>query len=278
VGDVREGGVAGAGVAGADVAMREGVRETMGEEGPEQRQEAGREAAREAGAVAAAGSKPAPTDVFAYVREAMGKGVKAADVWKHRPRALGEADPLDNAARAARAQAGGLCGEAARVDGGAVREEMREERRGEMRQERRASAPAGERAARIGAQISAQTGTQVGTHTGTQKSAQVSTQTNTQANTQTNTQINSQSGAPSCARAPEDMPDSLVEHLARVRAGHIDAYAQREIERKHGRLGQRPGDARPPGVDLGYNPPHLRRDRREYAIGAGECSLDGYGD
>jgi phage terminase small subunit len=79
------------------------------------------------------------------------------------------------------------------------------------------------------------------------------------------------------ARAYEDMPDSLIEHLARVNAGHLDYYAQREIERKHGRVGTRPGDRRPPGVDLGYNPPHLRRDRRDYAIGAGECSLDGYG-
>jgi hypothetical protein len=35
---------------------------------------------------------------------------------------------------------------------------------------------------------------------------------------------------------------------------------------------------RPPGVDLGYNPPWLRRDRPQYAIGAGECSFDGYGD
>jgi phage terminase small subunit len=78
------------------------------------------------------------------------------------------------------------------------------------------------------------------------------------------------------ARPVEDMPDSLIEHLARVRAGHLDYYAQREIERKHGRIGQRevrPGVYRPPGVDLGYNPPHLRRDRPQYAIGAGECDL-----
>jgi phage terminase small subunit len=78
-------------------------------------------------------------------------------------------------------------------------------------------------------------------------------------------------------KEPErEMPDSLIEHLARVRAGHLDYYAQREIERKHGRIGQRevrPGMVRPPGVDLGYNPPHLRRDRPQYAIGAGECDL-----
>jgi hypothetical protein len=41
----------------------------------------------------------------------------------------------------------------------------------------------------------------------------------------------------------------------------------------------RPGQPlRPPGVDPGYNPPWLRDNRRQYAIGAGECSFDGYGE
>lgn len=171
------------------------------------------EAMREARAVAEAGSVPAPTDVFAHVREAMRMGVKPADLGRLRPPVLNGAD------QAGQAGVGDLRGEAAApADGGAARREM---------------------------QVSAQTGTQMSTRAG--------------------------------ALANEEMPDSLIAHLALVRAGHIDAHAQREIERRHGRLGSRPGDARPPGADLGYNPPHLRRDRREYAVGAGECWLDGYG-
>ena len=81
---------------------------------------------------------------------------------------------------------------------------------------------------------------------------------------------------------PEPEPNPLIEqHIANVRA----AEQRAELFGKFGNPNERirPGmPQRPPGVDLGYNPPHLRRhspgDRPQYAIGAGECSFDGYGD
>jgi phage terminase small subunit len=84
------------------------------------------------------------------------------------------------------------------------------------------------------------------------------------------------------APTPEPEPNPLIEqHIANVRA----AEQRAELFGKFGNPNERirPGmPQRPPGVDLGYNPPHLRRDSRngrpQYAIGAGECSFDGYGD
>jgi hypothetical protein len=84
------------------------------------------------------------------------------------------------------------------------------------------------------------------------------------------------------APTPEPEPNPLIEqHIANVRA----AEQRAELFGKFGNPNERirPGmPQRPPGVDLGYNPPHLRCDshngRPQYAIGAGECSFDGYGD
>jgi len=80
---------------------------------------------------------------------------------------------------------------------------------------------------------------------------------------------------------PEPEPNPLIEqHIANVRAAEQRAELFGKFGNPNDRI--RAGmPQRPPGVDAGYNPPHLRRDSRngrpQYAIGAGECSFDGYG-
>jgi hypothetical protein len=77
---------------------------------------------------------------------------------------------------------------------------------------------------------------------------------------------------------PEPEPNPLIEqHIANVRAAEQRAELFGKFAGPNERI--RPGQPlRPPGVDPGYNPPWLRDNRRQYAIGAGECSFDGYGE
>jgi hypothetical protein len=77
---------------------------------------------------------------------------------------------------------------------------------------------------------------------------------------------------------PEPEPNPLIEqHIANVRAAEQRAELFGKFANPNQRI--RPGQPlRPPGVDPGYNPPWLRDNRRQYAIGAGECSFDGYGE
>jgi len=77
---------------------------------------------------------------------------------------------------------------------------------------------------------------------------------------------------------PEPEPNPLIEqHIANVRAAEQRAELFGKFANPNERI--RPGQPlRPPGVDPGYNPPWLRDNRRQYAIGAGECSFDGYGE
>ena len=79
------------------------------------------------------------------------------------------------------------------------------------------------------------------------------------------------------APTPEPEPNPLIEqHIANVRAAEQRAELFGKFTNPHERI--RAGmPQRPPGVDAGYNPPWLRDNRRRYAIGAGECSFDGYG-
>ncbi|HEY4374050.1 MAG TPA: hypothetical protein VGN52_19145, partial [Burkholderiales bacterium] len=72
---------------------------------------------------------------------------------------------------------------------------------------------------------------------------------------------------------PEPEPSlALQEHLARARHAELNEEVQRNLEARGGRI--RPGALRPQGLPPGYNPPWLRDDRPQFAIGAGECSLD----
>jgi phage terminase small subunit len=79
-------------------------------------------------------------------------------------------------------------------------------------------------------------------------------------------------GTPKPTPEPEMKP-SLIEHLLRVKQGEFLAQARRNVQ------AIAPGEPRPPNPDPGYNPPWLRGGGRpRYAIGAGECSFDGYGE
>jgi len=80
-------------------------------------------------------------------------------------------------------------------------------------------------------------------------------------------------GTPKPTPEPEMKP-SLIEHLLRVKQGEFLAQARGNVQRIA------PGEVRPPNADPGYNPPWLRGGggRPRYAIGAGECSFDGYGE
>jgi hypothetical protein len=84
------------------------------------------------------------------------------------------------------------------------------------------------------------------------------------------------------APTPEPERNPLIDiQIANAKAAEQRAELFGKFANPNERI--RPGmPQRPPGVDLGYNPPHLRRDARngrpQYAIGAGECSFDGYGD
>ncbi|HEY4372065.1 MAG TPA: hypothetical protein VGN52_09090, partial [Burkholderiales bacterium] len=71
------------------------------------------------------------------------------------------------------------------------------------------------------------------------------------------------------------------EHMARARHAELDDEVRRNLEARGGRI--KPGPLRPQGLPPGYNPPWLRdapkevglgHDRPQFAIGAGECSLD----
>ncbi|HEY4372310.1 MAG TPA: hypothetical protein VGN52_10320, partial [Burkholderiales bacterium] len=62
------------------------------------------------------------------------------------------------------------------------------------------------------------------------------------------------------------------EHMARARHAELDDEVRRNLEARGGRV--KPGPLRPQGLPPGYNPPWLRDDRPQFAIGAGECSLD----
>ncbi|HEY4372550.1 MAG TPA: terminase small subunit [Burkholderiales bacterium] len=71
------------------------------------------------------------------------------------------------------------------------------------------------------------------------------------------------------------------EHMAQVRHTELAEEARRNLEARGGRI--KPGPLRPQGLPPGYNPPWLRPegsplggrdDRPQFAIGAGECSLD----
>jgi len=72
---------------------------------------------------------------------------------------------------------------------------------------------------------------------------------------------------------PEPEPNPVM--LAQVaNAKRVEQLA--ELEGEMARRGiVRPGPP-PQKMEPGYNPPWLRRDRPRYAIGAGECSFDGY--
>jgi phage terminase small subunit len=81
-------------------------------------------------------------------------------------------------------------------------------------------------------------------------------------------------GTPKPTPEPEMKP-SLIEHLLRVKQGEFLAQARGNVQ------AIAPGEPRPPNADPGYNPPWLRGGgggRPRYAIGAGECSFDGYGE
>jgi len=79
-------------------------------------------------------------------------------------------------------------------------------------------------------------------------------------------------GTPKPTPAPEPSP-ALIAHLAHARQAELRAAAREESARRGG--GAQPGAVRPMGLDPGYNPPWLRRERPQYAVGGRECSLDG---
>jgi len=79
-------------------------------------------------------------------------------------------------------------------------------------------------------------------------------------------------GGKRAAAPPPEPSAALVEHLARVRQSELSEEVRREMEARGGRI--KPGPLRPQGLPPGYNPPWLRDDRPQYAIGAGECLLD----
>jgi hypothetical protein len=74
-------------------------------------------------------------------------------------------------------------------------------------------------------------------------------------------------------KVPEWEPGvAQQEHMAQARHAELAEEVRRTLDARGGKI--KPGPLRPQGLPPGYNPPWLRDDRPQFAIGAGECSLD----